>query len=271
MRIPNSYHLGWNKHFGSGRSLMPGHGNNGFSINGKPFRDPIEVAPLKLGSLEELVPSKDIAIQDFKGGEWRKFTGLSCGLLTFEAKIPVYIFDNHNHAFYAWCESVQAGWLEKGATLVHIDSHEDSLEPDSFQVDVEDLSDVYRYTNEILNVANFISPAFKVGFFEKLINFTHVSKFSEPDALQMSSQGTGDFALDIDIDVCSKDHLGISVDRVLAVIAKYLPLTRVITIATSPYFVDQDEAVCIVKQIVNAIGRMNQTRPKVEAVKAPSH
>ena len=44
--------------------------------------------------------------------------------------VPVYIFDGHNHAFFAWNEAISEKRIGKNAVLFHFDAHEDGRQPD---------------------------------------------------------------------------------------------------------------------------------------------
>ena len=90
----------------------------------------------------------------------------------FHPKQKIFSFDNHNHAFYFWhLTRLQLPSLEFPATLIHVDQHKDSRIPAEILTPKQsfDLNEVFRYTNEILNVGNFIPPAFKTGLIDEII------------------------------------------------------------------------------------------------------
>ena len=58
----------------------------------------------------------------------------------------VYIFDNHYHAFYFWIKSLKKGNFTKGCKLVHVDQHKDTREPENYNVDIDNIDDVFKYT-----------------------------------------------------------------------------------------------------------------------------
>lgn len=154
-------------------------------------------------------------------------------------KKNVYVFDNHNHAFYFWCKSLKDGMMKKGMTLVHVDQHKDTREPENYYVDINDIEDVERYTNEVLNVGNFIKPALYHGIFDKLIiiDSDYGLDVDVPD----------EFVLDIDLDFFSKEMEYINFQKKLDKIREYIKRAKVITIATSPYFIEQERAVSALK------------------------
>lgn len=156
----------------------------------------------------------------------------------------VYLFDNHNHAFFFWCKALKEGRFTKGVKLVHIDQHKDTRTPPNYEVDIEDIEDVKRYTNEVLNVGSFIKPALHHGMFTSLdiIDSTYTLDQEIPKE---------EFVLDIDLDFFSRDMEYIDFDYKLSKVKEYIELADVITIATSPYFIEQDRAIDVLKKLFN--------------------
>ncbi|MDP3975342.1 MAG: UPF0489 family protein [bacterium] len=238
-----------------GRVLKVGQGNNAFSLPKKADRLPLTITPLCLGSLDELRIGGHVAFQDFDGDastgsasyRWIECFGLESAILCLDYPIPLYAFDNHNHAFYGWCEGMKTEWFQKGATLVHLDAHFDDAEPASYQVSVDDLEDVWRYTNEVLQIATFIQPALRSGVFSKVLNFVESSDF---DSLP---QIDGEVVLNIDLDVFCEDMSHISWRQKVDMLKHYLPQTKLITMATSPFFIEQQKAIEVAKRVVGEL------------------
>ena len=155
----------------------------------------------------------------------------------------IYIFDNHNHAFYFWINSLNTGMFNKGCKLVHIDQHKDMREPENYDVDINNIDDVFRYTNYVLNVGNFIKPALHHNIFSEAIIIDSSYGFD----LNVD----GEIVLDIDLDIFSKDMEYISYDLRVSKIKKYINQAKVITIASSPFFIDQDYAIKVLKELFN--------------------
>lgn len=80
---------------------------------------------------------------------------------------------------------------------MHVDQHKDTREPENYDVDVNNLKDVFRYTNEVLNVGSFIKPALKYNIFSELIIIDSLYGFD----LEVESE----FVFDIDLDIFSSD------------------------------------------------------------------
>ncbi len=80
---------------------------------------------------------------------------------------------------------------------MHVDQHKDTREPENYNVDINNIKDVFRYTNEVLNVGSFIKPALKYNIFSELIIIDSLYGFG----LDVESE----FVLDIDLDIFSSD------------------------------------------------------------------
>lgn len=167
----------------------------------------------------------------------------------------IYIFDNHNHAFYFWHLEKLLGNLAGAATLIHIDQHKDTRIPIEFLSPEEstDLKKVYEYTNTILNVGNFIPPAIKTGLIKEIIfidSEASLKNFNLENVIKNSSHSKqNNLILDIDIDFFAPDLDYIGNQLKLETIKKILPFASTITIATSPFFIEQELAIEWIKKI----------------------
>ena len=133
--------------------------------------------------------------------------------------------------------------FNKGCKLVHIDQHKDMREPENYDVDINDIDDVFRYTNYTLNVGNFIKPALHHNIFSEaiIIDSTY--------GLEMDVEG--EIVLDIDLDIFSNDMEYMSYDLRVNKIKEYIERAKVITIASSPFFIEQDYAIKVLKELFN--------------------
>lgn len=153
----------------------------------------------------------------------------------------VYIFDNHNHAFYFWNDALHQNLFNKGCTLVHVDQHKDTRVPENYDVNTDDMDDVFRYTNEVLNVGSFIKPAMEKKIFSELIIMDSTYSLKE--------NVSGEYVLDIDLDIFSTDMDYIPFADRFDRIQELIKGASVITIATSPYFIEQDKAIKVLKEL----------------------
>nr|WP_314278574.1 UPF0489 family protein [uncultured Peptostreptococcus sp.] len=153
----------------------------------------------------------------------------------------VYLFDNHNHAFFFWCQALNRGLMERGQVLLHVDQHKDTRIPPDYHVDIGSLEDVKRYTNEVLNVGSFIKPALHYGIFSDLmiVDSTYSMDMEYPES----------YVLDIDLDFFSRDMDYIDYDLKINRVKEYIKGSSLITIATSPYFIEQERALKALKDL----------------------
>ncbi|MFR4807983.1 MAG: UPF0489 family protein [Peptostreptococcus anaerobius] len=218
-------------------------GNNKFSYEAR-LNKKIYVPEIIVSDLDGVKLAQHPSFIELEEGEEKICRGLD-KIYKLECKEvgdkEVYLFDNHNHSFYFWAKGLKEGKVDRGIDLVHIDQHKDTREPDNYEVDFEDLVDVARYTTEVLNVGSFIKPAMERGIFKDLyiIDSTYSMSAKRPDG----------YILDLDLDFFSEDMDYIGFDERLECVIGYVKNTDFITIATSPYFIDQKRAIEVLKMI----------------------
>jgi hypothetical protein len=199
---------------------------------------------------------------------------------------PLYVFDSHNFALYAWAESSLEGAIHPGATLLHFDDHADAQIARRHLIDLSVLPEIAVYSKE-LNINQFIEPAVFSGLFTRTeyiaanfeadrdrftastpdrsiplhqtgMNGKIIRQFSEKEIDPKS------LVVDIDIDYFSADawkqnpamwgyktkaqRYADSIRKMKILIAK----AGVVTIATSPsHFADQKQAIKIVRELLS--------------------
>ena len=219
-------------------------GNNAFSYDNRKNKK-IYVPPLISGSPQQLQKGRQVVFSEIEEGIEKN----RCGLLNFihygyENK-TIFIFDNHNHAFFFWLAGYLAQEISPGGKLVHIDQHSDMRQPQTYfpftLEQVFSLQDVFDYTNKTLNVGNFIKPALILGLFAEVEIIDSSVSFENliPD----------DFVLDIDLDIFSEEMDYIDFDLKVKKIKDYICKAKFITMASSPYFMDQDKAIRIAGEL----------------------
>jgi len=88
-----------------------------------------------------------------------------------QKKIPVFVFDEHNEAFYYWQRTRIEGHLRKAVDLYHIDAHDDMGRPSRFQTSIHFRSPLQKteldyflsFAHDELTIASFIFPAVLSG------------------------------------------------------------------------------------------------------------
>ena len=179
--------------------LKKGVGNNAFSYEKKPERNDLCITPLKIASMDSLRMGDHIAFQDFDDDQWMECRGLESAILCLDYDVPVYVFDNHNQVFYAWCEALYMNWIQPSATLVHVDAHYDDAEAPHADVNIHDMQQVFDYTQNTLQIATFIKPSVQLGIFKEVFNFVESHEFDAE-----WSKASADVVLNLDLDVfCS--------------------------------------------------------------------
>jgi hypothetical protein len=231
--------------------------NNAFSRELRPGAV-LFVAALRDGVVADVKPGKAIAFEDIDDdGNLRSCNGLAEFVRIKWGKIPVYVFDNHNHSFAFWHLEMIRGTIPEGCTIIHVDQHKDCRTPETFlqpgEARVEDA--VFGYTNSTLNVGNFIPPALITGLAREVINVDSEAAIDDFDFSKLAGdQMTGrGIILDLDLDFFSPDMDYIPEEKKLGFIEKVAPRASLLTVATSPFFIAQDRAVGVFGKIVRRL------------------
>jgi hypothetical protein len=230
----------------------------------------VEFSELPDQDFRQVEQGTNIVFEDFDGdGKLISCKGLKHFIFAeLPGKIPIYIFDNHNHAFYFWQKEKIKGKLMNGSLLIHIDRHKDCREPASFldEAALNSEIEIFRYTNTVLNVGNFIPAAQKSGLAGEVINVDSSGALKAiGENLIALGKEYGDVScacdggnalltfqsiiLDIDLDFFAPEMDYIDNELKLTVIKKLLPLADAVTIATSPFFIDHGHAIHWLKRI----------------------
>jgi len=199
----------------------------------------------------------------FMDSIWNWYFGLENWIFTKILDIPTYIVDNHNYALYFWYKFWSLN-QDKKYTLIHIDQHSDLQKPEiSFDIfsSNKNINDdmIWWYVNEVCQVWNFILPAFDIWILENQIQirteFALKNFFKDFSKNTNNNKDNVDFILDIDIDFwdfrMSFDDIQKSYQKVREIIFWLKP--KCITIATSPFFMDQNIAIRHIKNIFEKV------------------
>jgi hypothetical protein len=189
-------------------------------------------------------PGDRVVFEDFdEHGALQSCTGLSHLVKTEWNGVPTVVMDNHNHAFYFWNEARLEGRLAPEATLVHVDQHRDTRVPAEPYAGAT-LTDAFRYTNFHLNVGNYIVPAQQSGLVGDIQMVT-----SEEALGNRAAFLTRNKILNIDLDFFAPEMSYIDFDLAARFIAAHLPTASLVTIATSPFFIEQAEAIRVLQAL----------------------
>ena len=219
-------------------------GNNALSFEKRGEHPRLWVPSLVEGTLDDLKLGTEVVFEDIDEFDvLQSCAGLE-HLVSMELKgIPAVLVDNHNHVFYFWWKAFFEGVIEKGASLVHIDQHKDMRVPECL-FDGANLEEVFDYTNFHLNVGNYIVPAREAGLVGEIQFVT-----SELSMEDLSFVPKKNKILNIDLDFFAPELSYIDFEKSKAFIAAHLPTTSLITIATSPFFIDQNRALEVLRKL----------------------
>lgn len=159
----------------------------------------------------------------------------------------LYLFDNHNHAFYFWYLARQEWIIWDNNILYHIDEHADTRIPEKIisKEDTKDISKVFEYTNFELNVWNYIIPAQKEGIIWEVVQIR-----SENDLLKFDEKNLWEnIILNLDLDFFEPNLDYINYERKKKVILDIAKKAKVITVATSPFFIEQELALKVFRDL----------------------
>lgn len=221
-------------------------GNNALSFERRINRS-IYVPPICQGTIRDLRVGEEVVFSEIFQGKEINCAGLKRFIYWPINGKHIFVFDNHNHAFFFWMACFQNGLFPTGSVLVHVDQHKDTREPDVYldgDPAAMPLDQVFDYTQNVLNVGNFIKPALKIGLFDKVVHADRQESFA-------GSVFDGEnFVLDIDLDIFSDSMRYIDDEIKMSAIKELMRRARVITIATSPYFMNQQDALAVLEKML---------------------
>lgn len=197
-------------------------------------------------TVAELRQGSDICFEEVLNGKLVSCTGLKYFLQTTFHDTPVYIVDNHNHALSFRHKHFNTSTFQP-FNIIHIDQHSD-IKPNSNVFLIPDswfpIPKVEDFVNEKTNVGNFITAAINSWIVNEVIQVRTDYSLQQ---LQAASSKLQAFILDIDIDFRQDKEMTVSD---IAIIQELMKKAELVTIATSPYFIDQARAIKLVKRLL---------------------
>lgn len=222
-------------------------GNNALSFDRRGPSPKLWVPSVITGPFDDVVPGDRVAFEDFdEHGTLQSCRGLAHLIRTEWAGVPAVVVDNHNHAFYFWWEARLGGGLERGATLIHVDQHRDTRVPER-PYEGRTLEDAFAYTNFHLNVGNYVVPAQQCGVVGGMQLVTSGEALGD---LSLAAQRNK--ILNIDLDFFAPEMSYVDFGLAARFIAAHLATASLVTIATSPFFMEQAEAIRVLQRLVSA-------------------
>ena len=199
---------------------------------------------------------------------------------------PIYIVDEHHHALFAWVEALSEGVIQSGATLIHVDEHSDAWEEDieslpiGFSPTHPDLAQIRQYIQNELHEGKFMHSALLLGIVKDIYHVSPTTTRKVLDThyfpwlveigmnskiLQTAKSGkVTNIILDIDIDYFlrhtqnSRELLekrgqsgSILLEKDMEVLRRLIKTADLITIATSPSYINQKLALELINQLLD--------------------
>ena len=227
-------------------------GNNEFSYQERIALWSVGESPASLGKIfvpnliqgnkDNLEIGSEIVFEEVIHNKLISCTGLKHFIETTYQWVPVYIVDNHNHALSFRYNYRVNSWSNENISVLHIDQHADTKPNDNICPPwVKNIED---FVNEKTNVGNFITVALNSWIINEVIQIRTDYTFDKMINSQISKLN---YILDIDIDFrVGKEITSEETQTIRTLIQK----AKIVTIATSPYFIEQQRAIEIIKSIL---------------------
>lgn len=224
------------------------HWNNAFSFHER--KNPqLFVPSLKyISNFSEIELGKEVVFEDYDFDDSLHACKWLKNLYEFEYEWKkTVLFDNHNHAYFFWHK-----WKEykTSYTLIHIDQHADMRVPKVFleKTELWDMNKIFEYTNFELNVWDYIVPAQKDWLIYRSIQLRDTQDFE----LYLQSKVEDERIIcNIDLDIFAPELDYIDEKLKLESIKKAIDSADFITVATSPFFINQELALVYFHKIFN--------------------
>lgn len=233
-------------------------GNNAFSLDDRPHKELYVPRLKKIWNFEEIkllkANTQKITFEEYDfTDKIQTCFGLENLYETIWQWKPLYLVDNHNHVFYFWYLARSQGIILDNALLYHIDEHADTRDPWEYLLkpNSEDLQQVFEYTNFNLNVGNYIIPAEKEGLVWETVQMrwqNALEKYNNWEYICYEKEGRS-IILNLDLDFFEPELDFIDYDLKKQVILDVAKKADLITVCTSPYFINQERAWEVFKDI----------------------
>ncbi len=134
-----------------------------------------------------------------------------------------------------------------------MDEHADTRDPWEYLMkpDSQDLQKVFDYTNFFLNVGNYIIPAEKEWLIWETVQIRSQDALEKYTSWEYKKIEKGDrkIILNLDLDFFEPELDFIDYELKKKVILNIAKKSDIITVCTSPYFIDQDRALEVFRDI----------------------
>lgn len=227
--------------------------NNAFSFEKRNNKKLYIPSLIKANCFENIQLWEEVVFEDFDfDNKLQTCTGLK-NLYEFDYNWKsLYLFDNHNYAYYFWHKAKKEWIIKDNSILYHMDEHADTRDPWIYleKEKLDDLQNVFDYTNFTLNVGNYIIPALEDWLIKEVVQIR-----SETELLKVkwlvndNKKEEQSIILNLDLDFFQPELDFIDYNLKKEVIQKLASKASVITVATSPFFINQKLALDVFKDI----------------------
>lgn len=226
--------------------------NNSFSYQTRKLNNPdpcLYIPPMISWTQNELKIWEKTAIEEVNNNKLISSPWLENFIYTNKNNQHIFVIDNHNHALFCWYYAYINYIIPKKTSLVHIDQHTD-MNDNPYQIDLSkenNLSYIKQFVNYKCNVWNFIKPAIRSNIVKQPIQIV-----TEPALKDIfNNPPKEEFILDIDIDFRDPNLPNIDYEFKFKAVKTLISKAKVITIATSPFFINQELAINITKKLLD--------------------
>lgn len=126
-------------------------------------------------------------------------------------------------------------------TLAHIDEHSDLWDNENNITHQSSLDKVFDFTNYKCNVGNYIQPAIQEGVIEKVLRIEDTIGMQKHASYSIREGES--LILNLDLDFFAPELDFISFEDKKRTILHFARQAKLITVATSPFFIDQARAI----------------------------
>ena len=226
--------------------------NNAFSFKERTNKKLYVPNLIKIKDISEIELWEEIVFEDY---DFNMILQSCTGLKNFYELDwnwkKVFLFDNHNHAFYFWYLAREQKLIWDDNLLYHVDEHSDMRDPWNYlsKPGSYDLEKIFNFTNFELNVWNYIIPWIEEGIIKEVIQIRNEENLLNFDETKLKKSSGIILNLDLDFFEPELDFIDYNLKK--DVILKIVNKADIITVATSPFFIEQDLALWVFKDIFN--------------------
>ncbi len=239
-------------HYNNKQLLTQRLGNNAFAWDERMtqygWSPTLNIPALIDWIIDDIGIGSEIVFEEIEDGKLKSCMGLENFVQLSENMV---VFDNHNHALYFWIDAVREWKINQGCELIHIDEHSD-LWANEHKLDLEkaiaDEQYAWDFTNLSCNVGNYILPAIETGLIGNMIRIENEYQIDE----YMDYIPSENSVLNLDLDIFAPELDHIPEEKKIQVIKNLLKRVKYITIATSPYFIEQWRAIDYLHRILQS-------------------